>query len=137
MVKILRFIASLGLVITAFNINNYANAQDSNSKLAHLDGESNFSHARSLTKSQVSGYQNIEFQAAKVEISDGSRSILPQGQWLQTNFSPPLFVDSKLKIDFNSGERNMLTESPVYFSCGGSIHESTDFLSESCFPQVD
>lgn len=137
MVKILRFIASLGLVITAFNINNYANAQDSNSKLAHLDGESDFSHARSLIKSQISGSQNIEFQTAKAGISDGSRSIPSQGQWLQINFNPPLVVDSKLKVDFNSGERNMLTESPVYFSCGGTIHKSTDFLSESCFPQVD
>lgn len=136
MVKILRFIASLGLVITPFNINNYANAHDSNSKLAHLDGESDFSHARSLTKFQVSGSQNLEFQTAKVGISDGNRSIPSQGQWLQINFNPPMFVDSKLKIDFNSLDRNILTESPVYFSCGGSIRKSTDLLSESCFSQV-
>ena len=137
MTKILRFIASLGLATIAFNIGNYANAHDRNSTLAHLDRESEFSHARSLTNLQINKSQNIEFQTAKVEITDRTRSISPQGQWLQINFQPQRVPDPKLKVDFNSVERNMLTELPVYFSCGGSIRKSTDFLGKSCFPQAD
>jgi hypothetical protein len=136
MTKILRFIASLGLATIAFNIGNYANALDRNSILAHLDSESEFSHARSLTKLQINESQNVEFQTVKVGITDRNRSISDRGQWLQINFNPQMVPDPKLK-DFNSVERNMLTESPVYFSCGGSVRKSTDFLGESCFPQAD
>jgi hypothetical protein len=136
MTKILRFIASLGLATIAFNIGNYANALDRNSTLAHLDSESEFSHARSLTKLQINESQNVEFQTVKVGITDRNRSISDRGQWLQINFNPQMVPDPKLK-DFNSVERNMLTESPVYFSCGGSVRKSTDFLGESCFPQAD
>ena len=137
MTKILRFIASLGLVITAFNIGNYANAHDRNSTLAHLDRESEFLHPQSLTKLQINGTQNIEFQTAKAGITDENRSISPQGQWLQINFNPQMVPDPKLKIDFNSVEGNTLTELPVYFSCGGSVRKSTNLLGESCFSQVD
>lgn len=133
MTKILRFIASLGLATIAFNIGNYANALDRNSTLAHLDGKSEFPHTRSLTNLQINESQNIEFQTAKIGVTDRFRSISRQGQWLQINFNPQMILDPKLK-DFNSVERNMLTELPVYFSCGGSIRKSTDFLGESCFP---
>ena len=75
MTKILRFIASLGLATIAFNIGNYANAHDRHSTLAHLDSESEFSHARSLTNLQINKSQTIEFQTAKVGITDRTRSI--------------------------------------------------------------
>ncbi len=157
MKKIFLFIATWGLVTTAFNIGNHANA-DGNSISPHVDSKFEFPNTRwatvrqtiqihvpkgsqSLTKLWIDVPPSVEFQAAKIEITDGdkpiSASISRQDRWLQINFSQPLASDTKLRIDFNGVSRNIVAQTPVYYVYGSTISGATNFIGEAYFPRSD
>jgi hypothetical protein len=83
----------------------------------------------------------VEFQAAKIEITDGdkpiSASISRQDRWLQINFSQPILSDTKLRIDFNGVNRNTVAQTPVYYVFGKNISGATNFIGEAYFPRSD
>jgi hypothetical protein len=154
MKKILLFIATWSLVTTALSISNYANA-DGNSRSPHIDSKLEFPNTKwakvrqtiqihvpktssALTKLWIDIPQQFEFQTAKIEITDGERPISAlisrQDRWLQINFSQPLAPDTKLRIDFNGVNRNMLAQQPVYYVYANTLSGVTNFIGEAYFP---
>jgi hypothetical protein len=153
--KILLFIATLGLVTTVFNIRNYATANGSNTTSPHVDSKFEFPNTRWATVRQtiqvhvpqssqalallwIDIPRNFELQASKIEVTDGNRIISApiscQGRWLLINFSQPIAPNTKLRLDFNGVNRNMLTQSSVYYVYGKTVNGSTKFIGEAYFP---
>ena len=154
MKKILLFITTWSLVTTALSISNHANA-DGNSRAPHIDSQLEFPNTKwakvrqtiqvhvpktspALTKLWIDIPQQFEFQTAKIEITDGARPISAlisrQDRWLQINFSQPIAADTKLRIDFNGVNRNLLTQQPVYYVYANTVGGATNFIGEAYFP---
>jgi Protein of unknown function (DUF2808) len=152
--KLLIVAASLGLMTTAFNIGNYANAVDSQSP--HIESKFEFPRHRWATVRQtiqihippssqtleslrIDVPENIDFQTSKIEITDGDRlinaPISRQGQRLQIGFDRPIAANTQLHIHFNSVKRNMRVQSSVYYLHGKTVGSERSFLGEAYFPQ--
>lgn len=153
MKKLLIVGASLGLMTTAFNIGNYANASDSTSP--HVESKFEFPRHRwanvrqtiqvhiphdspALESLWIDVPENIDFQTSKVEITDGDRIITSpisrQGQRLQISFDRPIAADTQLRINFNSVKRNMQVRSSVYYVYGKTVAGTNSFIGEAYFP---
>lgn len=158
MKKIWLFIATWGLITTGFNIGDRANANDGDSNLPHVDSKFEFPNTRwanvrqtiqvhvpqssqALKRLWIDIPRNFELQANKVEITNGNRiistSISRQSRWLLINFSQPIALNTKLRIDFNGVNRNMLTQPSVYYVYGKTVDGPTNFIGEAYFPQAD
>jgi Protein of unknown function (DUF2808) len=158
MKNILLFIATWGLVTTAFNIGDRANAHGGDSISSHVDSKVEFPNTRwanvrqtiqvhvpqssqALALLWIDVPSNFELQTSKVEITDGNRIISApisrQGRWLLINFSQPIAPNTKLRLDFNGVNRNMLTQSSGYYIYGKTVNGSTNFIGEAYFPQAD
>ncbi|AFY96879.1 DUF2808 domain-containing protein [Chamaesiphon minutus] len=158
MKKIWLFIATWGLVTTAVNIGSYASANGDDSTSPHVDSKFEFPNTRwatvrqtiqvhvppssqALTLLWIDIPRNFELQTIKIEITDGNRlipaPISRQGRWLLINFSQPISPNTKLRIDFNGVNRNMLLQSSVYSVYGKTIDGLTNFIGTAYFPQAD
>ncbi len=164
--KILLFIASLGLLTTAFNFSYYANAHGGDSKFPHVDSKFEFPNTRwatvrqtiqvhvphrslALAQLSIDVPENLEFQISKINITNGKQPISSsivgvaspvanrQGQRLQINFDRPIAPDTELRINFNGVQRNMLVTSPVYYLYGKTVDGTNIYLGEAYFPQAD
>jgi hypothetical protein len=156
--KILLLIASLGLLTTAFNISNDANAHNGESTFPHVDSRFEFPHTRwatvrqtiqihvphssqALAQLSIDVPANVQFQTSRIQITDGNHPISAPIVWqdrrLQINFDRPIAPDTELSINFNGVQRNMLVTSPVYYVYGKTVDGANIYLGEAYFPQAD
>jgi Protein of unknown function (DUF2808) len=154
MSKLLMSIASVGLLTTAFNLGNLANASDSTSP--HVESKFEFPHHRWATVRQtiqvhiprnspaleslsIDVPKNIDFQTSKVDVTDGDRvidaPISRQGQRIVIEFNRSISPDTQLRINFNGVNRNMRTQLSVYYIYARTVDGVNSFLGEAYFPQ--
>jgi Protein of unknown function (DUF2808) len=148
--------ATLALVATALNIDNYANAHFNDLTSPHIDSKSQFPSNRWATVRQtiqvhvprnsqalenlsIDVPENVEFRISRIDITDGIRSIdtkiSRQGQRLQIGFNRPISPDTQLQVDFNGVTRNMRVQLSVYYLYGKTVNGVNSFLGEAYFPQ--
>lgn len=153
MSKLLISIASMGLLTTAFNLGNLANASDSTSP--HVESKFEFPHHRWATVRQtiqvhvprnspaleslsIDVPENIDFQTSKIDITDGDRvidaPISRQGQRIVIGFTRSISPDTQLRINFNGVKRNMRTQLSVYYIYARTVDGVSRFLGEAYFP---
>ncbi len=151
--KRLLSIAAMGLMTTAFNMGNYANASDSTSP--HIDSKFEFPHHRWATVRQtilvhipssspalenllIDVPENFDFQISKIEITERDRIVnVPidrQGQRLRIRFDRPIAAGTKLYINFNGIERNMQAPLSTYYLYG-TTNGTSSCLGTAYFPR--
>jgi hypothetical protein len=153
MSKRLLFITAMGLMTTAFNTGNYANASDS--LFPHIESKFEFPHHRwanvrqtiiihipgsspALENLVIDVPENFNFQMSKIEITDRDRivnvPIKRQGQKLSIRFDRPIASGTKLHINFNGIERNMQAPLSTYYLYG-TTDGTNSFLGGVYFPR--
>ncbi len=156
--KILLFIATWSLVTIAFNSGNYTSAHETTATSPHVDSQLEFPNTRwatvrqtvqihvpqggqALTQLLIDIPESFDFQTSKVEVTDRDRIVSTlisrQGQRLQIDFDRPISSNTKLKIDLNGVQRNMLMGSSTYYLYGKTTDGTTNFLGSAYFPRSD
>lgn len=111
-------------------------------------------HSRDLIKLWIYVPENFESQTAKIEIIDLAEPTLSernsaqlmldertihtpiyrQDRWLQIKFDRSIAPDTKLRIDFDRVNRDLLVRMSEYFVYGKSVNGQSSFLGRGYFP---
>ncbi|AFY97179.1 hypothetical protein [Chamaesiphon minutus] len=110
-------------------------------------------HSQILTKLWICVPENFKPKTAKIQITDSAEPTLSErdsakptlhtqtisavisrrGQWLQIKLKQSIVPDTKLRIDFDRTNRNMLVRLPEYFVYGKSVNGQSSFVGRGYF----
>lgn len=158
MKKVLLFIAALCLGNTAFNLSTPANALSTTRTSPYVNSKFEFPNTRwSIARHTIQVYfppnsrplqqlsidvpDQFEFPLDKIEITDGGRKIdapiARQAQRIQIKFERPIPPNTTLRINFNSVNRQIGSQSPTYYLYDTTVNGASSFIGEAYFPRPD